>query len=235
MRCVAELRSATHRMLLRDIVNQALHFMSRGTSITLCTANTDHGTVDTMPIPSFPHRDSTSTTIQRDGDNHIYISHRYRRDVAGGRQNEQEEYSYGCQSHGIPPTGQSIPARLFNPTNSAIVIHSGTHIATMESVESPHNDITVASVQPDISPFKKEMLEQIVRQSEEHLTDSQRKQLLQLLECYIDVFADCKEDFGRTNRIQHQIPTGESAPIRQPVRRVPPAKRSETRVTTRYA
>ena len=118
---------------------------------------------------------------------------------------------------------------LFNPTSSAIVVHSGTHIATMESVESPHNDITVASAQPDISPFKQEMLEQMVRQSEEHLTDSQRKQLLQLLECYSDVFANCKDDFGRTNRIQHQIPTGESAPIRQPVRRVPPAKRSETR------
>ena len=68
-----------------------------------------------------------------------------------------------------------------------------------------------------------------MRQSEEHLTDSQRKQLLQLLECYSDVFADCKDNFGHTNRIQHQIPTGESAPIRQPVRRVPPTKRSETR------
>ena len=131
----------------------------------------------------------------------------------------------------VAPTGQSIPVRLFNPTIviRTIVIHSGTHIATMESVESPHHDITVASVQPDISPFKQEMLEQMVRQSEEHLTDSQRKQLLQLLECYSDVFADCKDDFGRTNRIQHQIPTGESAPIRQPVRRVPPTKRSKTR------
>ena len=99
----------------------------------------------------------------------------------------------------------------------------------MESVESPHNDITVASAQPDISPFKQEMLEQMLRQSEEHLTDSQRKQLLQLLERYSDVFANSKDDFGCTNRIQHQIPTGESAPIRQPVRRVLPAKRSETR------
>ena len=114
----------------------------------------------------------------------------------------------------VPPIGQNVPVRLFNPTSSAIVVHSGMHIATMESVESPHNDITVASAQLDISPFKQKMLEQMVRQSEEHLTDSQRKQLLQLLEHYSHVFADSKDHFGRTNRIQHQIPTGRSAPIR---------------------
>ena len=32
------------------VLAKELHFTSRGTSIVLCTANIDHGTVDTMPI-----------------------------------------------------------------------------------------------------------------------------------------------------------------------------------------
>ena len=216
-----------HKCII-DLAKKELHFTSRGTSIALCTANTDHRTVDTMPIqvsltetvhlPPYSEMETTALT-SRTATNGTWLV-----------EDKTDKRSTVMVARAmVAPTGQSIPVRVFNPTSSAIVVHSGTHIATMESVESPHNYITVASAQPDISPFKQEMLEQMVRQSEEHLTDSQRKQLLQLLECYSDVFANSKDDFGRTNRIQHQIPTGESAPIRQPVRRVPPVKRSETR------
>ena len=38
-----------HKCII-DLPKKELHFTSRGTSIALCTANTDQGTVDTMPI-----------------------------------------------------------------------------------------------------------------------------------------------------------------------------------------
>ena len=192
-------------------LEKELHFTNRGTSISLCTANTDHRTVDTIPIqvsliervhlPPYSEMETTALTSCTTTNGTWLVE-----DKTDKRSTVMVARAM------VSPTGQSIPVRLFNPANTTIVIHAGTHIATMENVESPHNDVTVASVQPDISPFKQEMLEQMVRQSEEHLTDSQRKQLLQLLECYSDVFADCKDDFGRTNRIQHQIPTCETSP-----------------------
>jgi len=45
------------------------------------------------------------------------------------------------------------------------------------------------------------------------------------MEDYSDIFAD----FGRTGKIKHKIDTGGAAPIRQPVRCVPPFRREETK------
>ena len=59
------------------------------------------------------------------------------------------------------------------------------------------------------------------------LDPTQKGYLYQLLRLYKDIFAQNKTDFGRTNKIKHSINTGDAAPIRQPVRRVPPARREE--------
>ena len=42
---------------------------------------------------------------------------------------------------------------------------------------------------------------------------------------YQDVFAKDKNDLGQTNLVQHRINTGEARPIKQPIRRIPFAKR----------
>ena len=57
----------------------------------------------------------------------------------------------------------------------------------------------------------------------------EREQLLNLLKRYSDIFAENRQDVGRMNKVTHQISIGTSPPIRQPVRRVPPAKREDTR------
>ena len=44
---------------------------------------------------------------------------------------------------------------------------------------------------------------------------------------YADVFASWTADLGKTNRLEHSIPTGDATPIRQPIRRVPPPQRQE--------
>ena len=61
----------------------------------------------------------------------------------------------------------------------------------------------------------------------ESLDPTQKECLYQLLLSYKDIFAQNKTDFGRTSKIKHSINTGDAAPIRQPVRRVPPARREE--------
>ena len=44
---------------------------------------------------------------------------------------------------------------------------------------------------------------------------------------FADMFADGPDDFGRIGNIKHEIDTGNSASIRQHVRRVPPPRREE--------
>ena len=77
-----------------------------------------------------------------------------------------------------------------------------------------------------ISDQKREIL---VEDVERKLNDEERELFFQLLVAYADVFANSTTDLGQTNRLQHSIYTGNSAPIRQPVRRLSPQRRSEVR------
>ena len=54
---------------------------------------------------------------------------------------------------------------------------------------------------------------------------SQRKQIIDLVCNYQDVFADEQESLGRTSTIRHKIDTDAAKPIKQAPRRLPQAKR----------
>ena len=59
----------------------------------------------------------------------------------------------------------------------------------------------------------------------EGVSVSQRKQIINLLCDYQDVFADEQESLGRTSTIWHKIDTGAAKPIKQAPHRLPQAKR----------
>ena len=59
------------------------------------------------------------------------------------------------------------------------------------------------------------------------LSDDERRDLFHLLLQFADTFAGPQDIPGRTSRLKHSINTGDTHPIRQPVRRIPPARRSE--------
>ena len=77
-------------------------------------------------------------------------------------------------------------------------------------------------------PQQQLQLWQIVLDCGEHLTDSQREALYNLLLSYSDVFAACDTDLGCTDVTQLCIYTGEATPVRQPPRCVPAALRQQT-------
>uniref|UniRef100_A0AAV2MSB4 Uncharacterized protein n=1 Tax=Knipowitschia caucasica TaxID=637954 RepID=A0AAV2MSB4_KNICA len=54
------------------------------------------------------------------------------------------------------------------------------------------------------------------------LSDQQQRELKALLQKWEQVFSQHEEDFGRTNLVQHQILTGDAAPIRERYRPIPP-------------
>ena len=68
----------------------------------------------------------------------------------------------------------------------------------------------------------------MVNQLGSHVSNVQQQLLLELLMDFADIFAATPEDLGRINTLNHQIYTGDAKPIRQPLRRIPPAKRKQT-------
>ena len=108
-------------------------------------------------------------------------------------------------------------------TDRPVTLHKGTQIATLDMVEAP------TGRGPEQGSVGKEMLEQMMRLSERDLTETRREKLLNLLKRYSDIFAENRQDVGRTDKVTHRISTETSPSIRQPVRCVPPTKREDTR------
>jgi transposase InsO family protein len=67
----------------------------------------------------------------------------------------------------------------------------------------------------------------------EGLTGGQTKQLRGFLLKWQHLFSTHDEDYGRTNAVKHQIPTGDAAPSRERYRPVPPTLYSEVRTLLR--
>lgn len=68
-------------------------------------------------------------------------------------------------------------------------------------------------------------LKDVWERSSVNLTKEESGKLAQLLTKYQGAFAKSSADIGRTNLVQHEINTGNAAPIRQPPRRLPFGKR----------
>ena len=68
---------------------------------------------------------------------------------------------------------------------------------------------------------------ELYKRSTTDLTTQESEQLRKLLIEFADVFSEGPHDLGRTDLVKHQINTEGAAPIRQPPRRLPFAKRDE--------
>ena len=91
----------------------------------------------------------------------------------------------------------------------------------MATAANEHSTLRECSVRED--------LYNIVQRCGQGLTDGEKNSFLLLLQEYKDVFAVNKNDLGRTDRLRHSISTGNSHPIRQPLRRIPSARWEEAR------
>ena len=133
------------------------------------------------------------------------------------------------------PTGQGgyVPILIINPLPTDVTIYKGTRVATASPLESMmvapvgevHNN---SSNVHHVSSQKNIMLQEMVERSASDLT-IEEEELYKLLLEYADMFAESSAELGRTNLIRHSIDTGNEHPIRQPSRRVPPARREQAR------
>ena len=124
----------------------------------------------------------------------------------------------------VQPSEGKVPVRLLNPRDKATTVYQGTTLDTLERIDDPTtlNVVQESNGEHGISSDLESALWNLVCESDVPLSDMEQQQLFSLLLDYSDIFASDHNDYGHTNKVCHAIPTGESAPMRQPLRRIPP-------------
>ena len=95
-------------------------------------------------------------------------------------------------------------------------------IASVKAVEYCANESKVAATAPRLS--REEKFRKVVKELRiESLPESapHKKQLLEMIDKFLDAFAESDADVGTTELAFHEIDTGDVRPLRQPVRRIP--------------
>jgi len=142
----------------------------------------------------------------------------------------------------INPANGKVPLRLMNLSEEIQTVYANTTAAfaePVELIESLQNTETNSTNQ-DRDMLHLRTLDQnsdnLLEQLPEHLhtlwennisklNQEQKVKFCNLLIKHQNVFAKSKYDLGRTDIVQHKIDTGDSKPIKQPMRRLPLNKR----------
>ena len=120
----------------------------------------------------------------------------------------------------VPDRSEDIPVRVVNLNKGAVTLQAGTLVSDLEPVEvcDTSGDITSPSGEAEDATLRA-----MVDGVDETVGGEERQRLLSVLNEYQHAFSRHPNDIGRTDVITHEIYTGDSKPVRQPLRRHPPA------------
>ena len=117
----------------------------------------------------------------------------------------------------IQGAGSHLPIEIMNPTNEDAHLYPNTHVGIASRVQK------IEDIQPEstISSDLPAELQKLAQDIDVPLTRGQKKQIEDLLQENVDVFALPGQPSGRTNWVQHEIHVETQTPIKQAVRRPP--------------
>jgi transposase InsO family protein len=121
----------------------------------------------------------------------------------------------------IPQRITDIPVRILNMNSESVSMNKGSLMAELTPV-SICNDIEVGNRAID-GVDRNEAITKIVEGMDVSVSIDDKKKFLELLNEFSDVFAFGDNEIGRTTVTRHHIITGNAQPIRQRMRRQPPA------------
>ena len=142
-----------------------------------------------------------------------------------------------------------VPVRVRNLHPHPVTLYKWKKLATITTIDSQHivenQDVAIVEASPgvievnvvqtgsDLSCESSNTLEGGLSQHAslqgDALNEDQQRQLQQLLTKWQHVFSAHDEDYGCTDVVTHQIPTGTAAPIRERYRTIPPSLYQEVR------
>ena len=116
----------------------------------------------------------------------------------------------------------NIPVRVINVNSSPVHLSSKTTISNLQPVSV--EDISVngeqqAGNQRDLPPLLRTLIDGV----HDSVPESIRLKLQSLLLKHMPAFSTSEDDLGLTNVATHRIDTEDARPVRQPLRRYPPA------------
>jgi len=122
-----------------------------------------------------------------------------------------------------------IPVRAMNVRSEDVVLKAGTNVADLNPVtvlstfptvpESQLMDGKPREEKDEVPQFIRDLIEKV----DGSVPESTVQVLTEILLKHVDVFSKSEGDLGLSNLITHCIDTGDAKPIRQPLRRYPPA------------
>jgi len=119
----------------------------------------------------------------------------------------------------VPDRGSDVSVRVMNVLDRPVKIKAGTLVTELKAAEVL-GEGSAAEQQNDVNEA---IISGIVDRVDKSVTSEQRQQLRDLLYEFSDTFSRDKNDLGRTDVVVHSIDTGDGRPVKQPLRRHPPA------------
>ena len=129
----------------------------------------------------------------------------------------------------LVPSGKWLdaPVRVLNTSKKDVNLEENMPVTDLEQVQVLDGDdddsSKVRSVNQDEGTEVPDFVRKMVDGIDDSISESASLALESILVSYMDVFSQNESDLGLTNIIMHHIDTGDVKPVRQPLRRFPPA------------
>src|SRR5664279_104450 len=124
----------------------------------------------------------------------------------------------------IPQRLDNVPVRVLNLNSSAVSLDAGTVVAELETVDVCDEVDVIPPA--DRAGERFNVLKSMINGVDGGVPVRDRDELMALLVEYSSAFSLSEEELGRTSVTKHAIDTGGARPVRQRLRRQPPAYQS---------
>ena len=121
----------------------------------------------------------------------------------------------------IPQRTVDVPVRVVNLSKNAVHWVAGMVVADLDPVEICHD--SVVPPKPGCSPEQLAILRAMVDKVDDSVTRDDRDRLMSLLVEHASAFSLHEDEIGHTTVTRHAIDTTDARPVRQRLRRQPPA------------